>query len=438
MIIVSENMAEHSCLLVEKPQRRHRPGQIFIMEEELEDTSYGQNSNFLDNYHCIGINETPTCDYWKLPPLYKFGNNGLLYLWQIGFSGDSLYIVEGLHTSLKVDPRKVETNKSKRSLLEQALQEANTRHKDKVLAGYLVCGSNDTGMAKGMKGVHYHPRYAEHFPMLGSRKLNGIRLICQIQNGVLVMMSYLNRSFGHMKYIKKEMEMFSTFFDPGTTFDGEMYYHGMELYEIEGPVRTVIGEHPDQYKIIYYIFDVILDAPTPAETRYSILQTAYNKWTVSGYTPKNVIYVDAYPIMSEKEAYQAKEYYVKQGYEGLMLKRIAWTGTNEPPSKERYEMSLYKAGRSVRSLKLKDFFDEEGIVVGVKAAKGKESNLAMLLILDGYGVTTPIRGGADSERAKWLQNPASVIGRPYTFKHVGRSDKNKPIQPTAVGFRDYE
>ena len=431
-------MASNRCLTVERPQRRHQPGQMIILDEELELTSYGQNSDFLDNYTCILTTDTPTSDYWKLPPLYKTGNNGLLYLWQIGFSGDSLYIVKGLHTSLTVSTRKVEP-KGKKTMVEQALQEAKRRHGDKELSGYMVCGSDGQGVAKGMKGVHYHPRYAEHFPMLASHKLNGIRLICMLSNGVLTMLSYLNRNFSHMKYIKEEMMMFAKYFDPGTTFDGEMYCHGMELYEIEGPVRTVLTEHPDQHKIIYHIFDVIVEAPTPAENRYSLLVNAYTKWLNTGYTPKNVVYVPSYPVMSEREAYQAKEYYVKQGYEGLMLKRMAWTGIpGVQPSKERYEMSLYKAGRSVRSLKLKDFFDEEGVVVGVKAAKGNESNLAMLLVLDKYGVVTPIRGGKEEDRRQWLQNPSLVVGRPYTFKHAGRSDKNKPIQPTAVGFRDYE
>lgn len=423
--------------VVYKPLRRHKPGQIIILDDELELTNYGENSNFLSEYLCIRPDETPSSDYWKLAPLYKIGNNGLLYLWQVGFSGDSLYIVKGLHTSLTVSTRLVEA-KGKRSLIEQALQEATRRHNDKLLTGYMICGSNDTGVAKGMKGVHYHSRYAEHFPMLASHKLNGIRLICMLMHGVLTMLSYLNRNFGHMKYIKEEMLMFAKYFDPGTTFDGEMYCHGMELYEIEGPVRTVLTEHPDQHKIIYYIFDVIVDAPTPAEHRYDMLVNAYNKWLATGYKPKNVVYVQSHAVMSEQEAYRAKEYYVKQGYEGLMLKRMAWTGTNQPPSKERYDMSLYKAGRSVRSLKMKDFFDEEGIVVGVKAAKGNESNLAMLLILDRFGVTTAIRGGKEEDRKKWLLDHSLVLGRPYTFKHVGRSEKNKPIQPTCVGFRDYE
>ena len=143
-----------SCREVSKPKRKHVPGMITILEDEEEDTEYSENSKFLDNYTCIRIDETPVSNYWKLPPLYKIGNNGLLYLWQIGFSERSLYIVEGLHTSLKVVPREVEINQSGKSFIEQGLQEARRRHKDKVLAGYLVCGSNDPPMAKGMKNIH--------------------------------------------------------------------------------------------------------------------------------------------------------------------------------------------------------------------------------------------------------------------------------------------
>lgn len=87
---------------------------------------------------------------------------------------------------------------------------------------------------------------------------------------------------------------------------------------------------------------------------------------------------------------------------------------------------------------MKDRIDEEGIVVGVRAASGKESHLALLLIQDLHGIITPIRHGVEAERAEWLANPASVLGKKFTFKHVGRSNDNRPIQPTGVGFRDYE
>jgi hypothetical protein len=102
-------------------------------------------------------------------------------------------------------------------------------------------------------------------------------------------------------------------------------------------------------------------------------------------------------------------------------------------------MAQYHFGRSNRILKMKEFIEEDGRVVGVERGKGKDADLGILVIRDRLNIDTRIRCGRDEERRQWLINPGLVLGRIFTFKFTQRDRKTgRPFQPTVVGFRDYE
>ena len=379
---------------------------------------------------------TPTQMAWKLPLMFKYGNNTVMYLWQIGFNGMRLYVMHGPAETTTVVSKEVKTNTSGRSLQEQALLNARAKYKNMFFNGYVQVGSTDTRMIKGMKGYPYKPGVMKGKAWLASPKLNGIRLLCQHKGGnVMETRTYLNRVYKHFTLIVEQLIKLSVYMDGLITYDGELYKHGMEFYDISSAVKTQNYDHPQLPLINYCIFDYWSEENPHAEERYKRLCAAYQQLVSDGETLPNITIVPQILINTEEQAIALKNYYVDLGFEGLVIRRAAG---NSPVGSRDFDMSKYKHGRSTRLYKIKDFIDEEAEVIGVISAEGKEEGQALLVIKDDQGIVTNIRFGQAEERMSWFQNPALVVGKKFTFKYFERGPLGAPIQPTGVGFRDYE
>ncbi len=401
----------------------------------------------------IRQDQTPTTITWKLPLMYREGNNGVMYLWQVGFNCNKLAVLHGPHTSCVIDITDIELNSSGRSINDQALLNARAKFKKKFHKGYVVAGSADPPKVTGMKGVLYKPGIIKNWPVLASPKLDGIRLLSQHMGGNRVeCRSYGNIVYKHLGEIETQVCDFLAYFSSYATLDGELYCHGMTLHQIASAVKTINERHVDLDKIQYHIFDVVCDDNPPSEYRYSMLQGAYvnwmqDRWNVTynpqtgsimeGSFPVNckVIIVPQTIINNDGEVENLKTFYTGCGYEGLVLRPMAG---KHPEGSRIYESSRYRYGRSTKVYKVKSFIDEEGTVIDVTEATGKEHGAALLVIRDCNGAVFPVRFGSMEEKRYWLLNPRTVIGKSFTFRHCGRSVYNVPQQPTGVTFRDYE
>lgn len=403
----------------------------------------------LDDLELVEVNDQPQTESWKFPPMTRVGNNGVCYIWQIGFHENQLLILHGPIDTQTVEKRQVDLNTSGRDLQEQALQEARIRYQNKYKSGYIGIGQTEPPMVKGMKGYLYKDGEIKKFPVLVSPKLDGLRLLAQHEGGDnVVCRSYLNSVYTHLGHIVEELIVFFSFI--GIVYaclDGELFRRGLELYEIQSIVHTVKTRHPDLEKIRFYIFDLITDEDMPSEIRYQKIKMAYDRYVEeTGSKPKYLKIVPNKLIYDVKSLKKEKDRRIKQKYEGICIRRVSYEGYIDSKGREKrsyfpkdskdYKMCVYKHGRSKRIFKWKDYIDEEGFVVGVRSAKGEETGAAMLLIKDVKGHVIPIRHGKEEDRRKWMKNPKLVIGRVFKFKHVGRGPNGIPIQPTGIGFRD--
>ena len=419
-----------------------KSNQIFVIEEDIQQpqpqlSEYNQNVLPLDWIrNCIPINEFPQVIPWKFPLIYKIGNNGVMYLWQIGFDGEKLLISNGTVGSVTVDPWKITENNSGRTMMEQGYQEAFAKYRNKFYDGYIQVGSNQPPMVKSMKGSIYKQGCIKSFPVYVSPKLDGFRLLVQHMGGTAISCrTRMNRKITHLKLIEEQVIKLFAYLPAYSTLDGELYCHGMTLQEIISAVKTVNFVHSELPKIVFNIFDIFfLDNP-PTEIRYEILKSSYNRLQEAGEVCPNLAIVPHYPAHSHEQIIYYKDAFISYKYEGAFV-RLCSNGAL-PGSKE-YENSRYKFGRCTRAFKVKDFMDEEGIVVGVVSAQGSETGAALLIIKDKLGIQTAIRFGTIEDRCKWMTNPNLVVDKKFTFKFVKRGETGAPHQPTGVGFRDYE
>jgi len=412
----------------------------------------------------------PSSERWKLPMMWHRGNNGVIYLWQVGFDGELLRL-HGPSTALTVTRRKVVPMGGK-TLQEQALIEVRTKYRNKYHAGYLPLESSTPPMLKGMKGVPYQENKVKKWPLLASPKLNGVRMMVRnLGSGELQCLSYLNRSYNHLVHLHASMIGLLSYLPPQSVLDGELYCHSMSFHQITSAVKTTTKNHPHVHEIQYHIFDLVTPENQPSEVRYQILQQAFHlysldmrrEWHIkrknpslaegttsstaecatvneedidlSHFLPQGLVLVPQQLVFNHQQVMILKAFYVSHGYEGLVLRTMA-NGSSQ--SSKEYKASLYRHGRTVNLYKVKDFIDEEGEVVDVIESMGNEEGTAGLRVKDKRNNIFTVRWGSQQEREAWLQQPSLVVGRSFTFKYTELSQYGVPQQPTGVGFRDYE
>jgi len=271
------------------------------------------------------------------------------------------------------------------------------------------------------------------YPLLGTPKLDGIRAL-KI-NGKLV-----SRAFKQIKnnYIRDMLER-----DLPDNIDGElMDIRGWEY--TQSSVMTEDGE-PD-FK--YFVFDIVTDKLSKSyKERMKDLEALD--------LPDYCVKVLPELIVSHPELLAWEETFVKEGYEGLML---------------RTPDSVYKCGRGTKKrmdlVKVKRFIDAEAEILGyeeqmentnakekdnfgrtkrssAKAGKVGKGTLGRWNVkaINGdfkgveFGLGTA-KGVTKERRQHWWDIRDELVGKIVTFKYQAAGSVEAPRIPVFKGFRD--
>lgn len=275
------------------------------------------------------------------------------------------------------------------------------------------------------------------YPLLVSPKLDGIRAII-INETVLSRKlkpfpnKYVQKIFG-----KKELNGFDGEFIIGLPTEPDAFR------KTASGVMTIEGECPE---IKYYVFDDITNPTVKFETRF--FDSVYKR--INKLDKFNVLYVSHVQINNQQELLTLEEKYLKEGYEGIMLR-----DPNGP----------YKYGRSTLNegwlLKLKRFCDSEAVIQDTielmhneneaiedelghtkrsscQDGKVPAGKLGALSVQDcktkvsfeiGIGFTNQMR-------VELWENRKEIIGKLVKYRYFPTGSKDKPRFPTFIGFRD--
>ncbi len=197
---------------------------------------------------------------------------------------------------------------------------------------------------------------------------------------------------------------------PDVPLDGELWIDRKQFNRTSGIVRR--GDKPDLWNQLHYM---VFDAPAVSggfEERLRFLTDL-----LASRTPKFARKHD-HELCRNLEHLRSELTRVEAlGGEGLMLR--------QPGSK-------YQIGRSATILKVKNFHDAEGVVVGHQPGEGKhKGRLGALLIRLASGVEAKVGTGfTDKQR----ENPPP-IGATITFRYQELSEAGVPRFPSYVGVR---
>ena len=271
---------------------------------------------------------------------------------------------------------------------------------------------------------------ALQFPLLASRKLDGIRAV--IRDGRV-----LSRT---LKEIPNKFVQAMLGHERFEGHDGELLVGPMNAPDVYLKTNSAVMSVSGQPSFTFAVFDSILHPERPFRERLPLQEFITDRFQVVPLKHTRIHDLD------ELLAYQAQA--LAEGYEGVML---------------RAPDAPYKHGRSTTRegylLKLKNYETDEAVVIGVVEALrndnpatldalghtvrsshaenkvGKNLLGALVVKCIHTGVEFQVGSGFDDEQRKALwDNPP--IGRIISYNHFPHGRKTAPRHPTWKGFRD--
>ena len=347
------------------------------------------------------LDETPLTLPWKLIPLSD-GNN----TWQIGQSSkDTLEIA----ANNNIETISVDNNGS--------LKKARKLYLEKYKEGYIPFGSELPNHLSGPMlsktlsfadgKLNSRETRISKFPVSVMPKIDGIRALAKLHGNRIIMRSRLNNLFPHLNHIKDELSNFMRYLPPFCELDGDLYNKNFTFGLITSVVKTTKELHPRHDEIQYWIFDILDPQNLYWEERYRMLVNAYIKYLEDGNPSKHFTILQAQNANNHQEIKGYHDKFVREGYEGVMIRRY---GTVDG------DMARYKTGRNNNLVKYKLYQDSEVTLINIINEK--------YLVRDDKGQEFIIDP---------LPNEEPQIGKLLTIKYL--PDGNGIIP---VAFRDYE
>jgi len=324
--------------------------------------------------------------------------------------------------------------------IEQAVLQAESDWKKKLKKGY-VDNIEDAknGVVDDIIGGGIFPMLAHKFseqghkikyPAIAQPKLDGHRMTTQTENMIgnncSIMYDYDARTTTSWSRTRKPINSVPHITDAVNTvmmtnerLDGELYNHDYKD-NFEELTHFITQDKPlEGCEVVQYH---VYDYPHPTMT--NLERNKYLQLLKPQFEGTPVHIVESIIVNDEDELMAAFDHFIDLGYEGCMVRNCD---------------GLYVDKRSYDLQKVKQFDDDEFLVVGVKEGKGTMAGKAIFICLvnDGRDVTfdAKMKGKLDDLKKYW-EIPSLAIGRQLTVKYQGFTNKNKkPRFGVAVRFK---
>jgi len=379
----------------------------------------------------------------------------------------------------------IEKGKSNRTILQQAILEANSKWKEKTERdGYTPSPPSLTSLSSSPDSLiintntlintdvttenHIHTRFSPMlantfseknytsasttrgykipFPSFVQRKYDGIRCIARIDSMKnIILESRKGMKFQHMSHIEFILKLFfeqaeiifkeknGVMKSPTTLyFDGELYCDSLPFETINGCVRlTKILTDEDRVninKLQYHIYDCYIPENTNVsfKQRTSFLKDVFNKVREEDEYRSSVDVVhevDTEVVYSLKDIKTKHAEYVENGFEGIMIRDP--DGIYEPNKRSKYLQ------------KYKEFMEDEFEIVGFHDGEGVDKEMVIWECITKEGRQFAVRPKTTFEERKRLFKEAGrYIGKQLTVVFQEYSPDLIPRFPVGKAIRE--
>ena len=378
--------------------------------------------------------------------LYNLKNNKI-YEWGIKINEikKNHYQLETHHG--QIDGKKVThlsditKGKAKRTVLEQAIQEASrkwTNKKEKELyvedKKQLPNKNISKTIFRPMLAKTFDPKlyksksrsFKIEFPAYVQVKLDGLRCVSYLHKGKVIIESRTGKKFENFNTLKNQLKKIFDIIGGNVYLDGELYSDEVEFEVLSGLIRLTEDKvTPKQLKqidlISYHLFDIcfLSNQDLPYEVRKQKLSELLSMKNLS-----LIKKVDSIEVNNVEEIDTLHDQFVKDGFEGLMVR------SKDGP----YEINK----RSKYLQKYKKFMEDEFIIVGFHEGKGDEKGLVIWECKTKDGKVFSIRPkGTAEERRKYYDNANNYIGKKLTVIFQEYGESGIPRFPVGKGIREH-
>ena len=398
--------------------------------------------------------------------LYKRDKKGKVRAWTIEHDDKSYWTISGIHPDgkmTKTAPTFVEQKNvgkaNETSIEQQVLNEVASKIQYQIDQGFTYDIPTEEKRFEVSLANKYQDRIEKNkldFPYIVEPKLDGIRCYIKMVDGDIRMFSRKHKEFVACPHIAKN-DFVQKFFEvyPDGILDGELYNHELKddfnkIVSLVKKTKPKAEDLEESAKLVqYHCFDSYYPSEpqlTYKERKTKIREIGYDylpELSNGNYScDDNVIivgcraYIDWEDKSFEYEEFVNSEdkveetllYYLKQGYEGIMLKK-------DVP---------YFFGRSFDMLKYKRFVDSEFEIVDVEEGLGNSAGLASAIVCKSGDNTfkAGIIGDNDYSR-KLLNDKEKVIGKLATVVYQSLTPSKDgsggvPRFGKVKSIRDYE
>lgn len=349
--------------------------------------------------------------------LYGLAKTGKILEWVVETDGDTIIVTHGqlggkMQTRKTVCKPKNVGKANETTPEEQAVSEAWSKYNKQMDKCY--CKTQEEAICVGNRLPMLAHDYTKQghrikFPCYVSTKLDGVRCIADVIGQEVVLTSRGGKTYPCPDFLSQDLITLSmkTGF---TKFDGELYIHGLSLQNIVSCVKKPNENTPN---IKFCIFDV--PSNKTWEGRYEDLKSLEGKARLDSIKlVMNVL------VHSEKDAEFFLDKYIKDGYEGIMLRNISG----------KYEFNH----RSADIQKWKRMKDSEALVMYVTEDKNGEGVLTCQMKED-KNKTFDCKMVGDAE-SRSVENQRKLIGKWISYKYQTLTDAGIPQFPVGLCERN--
>lgn len=373
----------------------------------------------------------------EFPPLFKRTSGGKDQIWQIWVEsspeGGLICVRFGLvggkqqETKERISKGKNAGKKNATSALMQALAEAESRWTIKKKRKGYADTADESADKRAMSPMLAH-KYKDHHKKVdwgnafAQPKFDGFRLFAiRGEDGKWTLQSRENQPMDALTHIKHDLDTMNLI-TRGETFgtmvlDGEAYAHGLSLNEISAACKK---KRPETMKVKYHVYDLYLpESNCDYRTRHMMLNDIVLS-SGSDYLEM----CETVKVSNEADLMQCQAEFMKQGYEGAMLRHGK---TNYEPGK-----------RSSSLLKVKTFEDDEFEVIDTKMCRdGKYEGCPVFICVTKKGHTFDVLApGKVPEKRALGERRKELVGELLTVKYIYYTKTAEPVPffPIAKGF----
>ena len=351
--------------------------------------------------------------------LYKLDSKQKLRVVEIYADGDKVIQLHGLVDGSLVRNESVCVGKNIGKANEttseaQAEFEAKSKIKKKLDEGYAISieAAESAEILLPMLAKDYKKESKKvTFPCFVQPKLDGMRCLAVVKNGDVKLISRKGIEITTMSHIVEQLKEITSVED-NFVLDGEVYNMGLGSFQEQ--MKAIKKETEISKQINFNIYDIVEDKPY--SYRFDFLFRRFSNLSLR----YNVQLLPTTYVMSEDDIKTCHKYFIKEGYEGTMVRH----------GSEGYQIDK----RSSSLLKYKDFIDIAVTIVDVQPSEKRPDQAQFICEFNGTTFGCGIKFSHE-ERKEILINKDDYIGKTAEIRFFEYTDDGTPRFPVCYGIR---